>query len=631
MLREWCKFRYGVFPESGLADGGDRLYPHLYQEGNATLVNAGCNRVEETDDAESPFCPLGELYNRRAPTKQNLLCKEMSALESILNHEDFKNDSNSTVLSQVKFQYFTTTSPGQRYTIVLDRSSGAMGANGRWRNVLRSLRRFLRWQVPVGARVALVTFGSRDANMDLPPTVVTDSNREGLAGRVPRRVLQSTSSSSSSVESEDPDSCVYCAMNLALQALHEADGDGSGAIILVTGSPRRPRLAQQLLHRIRNASASVFPVAYPATAHSGLFEFGEFGKRYSIPEKEASASLTEVFLDVLRQTEGLPIQKVHESKLEQTRDFTGTFTLEENMLHRLSVTLSVEDEEEVEFFEVTDPSGRKHLFSKFEDGMVVFEHPRGKMAETGIWSYHAGLYPGGVKAMSVDVVSQGVGGDSQPYVLDAFTSADSNGGIVDAYETPIVIYARLTKGENTPVLRASVKARVYRPGVDGPIDVVLRDDGNGEPDLTAGDGIYSAYFTDIARVPGFYSLRVSADNNQGLAMTVSGDEADFEVDATTSGHSCCGSEISHPDPVPSAPFWRRAAGSGFFVRQGLGAGVDVAPPGRILDLRVSRIVPDSLFVHLSWTAPGGDYDHGKGKFINYKSIAFFFLLDRRRR
>ena len=91
LFREWSKYRYGVFPESGFQDG-DRLYPHLYSEGNETKTNRGC-----IDDTMTPYCPLDGSYNRRAPTKQNLLCKERSALETILSHPDFKReDENAT-------------------------------------------------------------------------------------------------------------------------------------------------------------------------------------------------------------------------------------------------------------------------------------------------------------------------------------------------------------------------------------------------------------------------------------------------------------------------------------------------------------------------------------------------------
>ena len=94
---------------------------------------------------------------------------------------------------------------------------------------------------------------------------------------------------------------------------------------------------------------------------------------------------------------------------------------------------------------------------------------------------------------------------------------------VDAYDdkNPVILYARITKGSHLPVIDAHVMATVFKPGGDleasSPLTFTLRDNGAGYPDITAGDGIYSAYFADYATVPGLYTIRVVADNNDGLA------------------------------------------------------------------------------------------------------------------
>ena len=96
---------------------------------------------------------------------------------------------------------------------------------------------------------------------------------------------------------------------------------------------------------------------------------------------------------------------------------------------------------------------------------------------------------------------------------------------MDAYDegNPVIIYARITKGGQLPVIDAHVKATIFKPGGDleasSPLTFILRDNGAGYPDITAGDGIYSAYFADYATVPGLYTIRVVADNNDGLART----------------------------------------------------------------------------------------------------------------
>lgn len=171
LLKEWCKYRYGIFPETGF--NGDRVYPKTYKEGNTTLASQGCLQ-------QDVLCPLGQLYNRAAPTKQNLLCDEQSAIEVVLNHKDFqttwesiyteqnmasqdldlvsqfKNLSTTTTTTTTslppnlvypvsakefaspKFKYIVPKS--RRYVLLLERSS-IMEVNERWTNIRRAFYR----------------------------------------------------------------------------------------------------------------------------------------------------------------------------------------------------------------------------------------------------------------------------------------------------------------------------------------------------------------------------------------------------------------------------------------------------------------------------------------------------------
>ena len=208
MLKEWCKYRYGIFPENGFT--GDSLYPTTYQEGNTTLASQGCLQ-------QDILCPLGQLYNRAAPTKQNLLCEEQSAIEVVLNHKDFQTTWESVYAEQQKVPYddhqqpqknildnlnldlvsqfsnltsFTTTtttttttsttlpphlvypvsakeyeSPvfkyivpkSRRYVLLLERSS-IMDVNERWTNIRRALYRFIQY-LPTGSELSIISFG----------------------------------------------------------------------------------------------------------------------------------------------------------------------------------------------------------------------------------------------------------------------------------------------------------------------------------------------------------------------------------------------------------------------------------------------------------------------------------------
>ena len=55
------------------------------------------------------------------------------------------------------------------------------------------------------------------------------------------------------------------------------------------------------------------------------------------------------------------------------------------------------------------------------------------------------------------------------------------------------------------------------------------------------------------------------------------------------------------------------AGPAFYLGRGVPLTTDISPPNRVLDLRLTAAHKDSLAVELAWTAPGGDYDFGKGE------------------
>ena len=76
---------------------------------------------------------------------------------------------------------------------------------------------------------------------------------------------------------------------------------------------------------------------------------------------------------------------------------------------------------------------------------------------------------------------------------------------------------------------------------------------------------------------------------------------------------CCGSRVNFGDTIPASSFMQQAAGPTFYVKQGLSGRRDVAPPSRVIDFHVSSIVNESLYVELQWSAPGDNYDQGKGE------------------
>ena len=99
------------------------------------------------------------------------------------------------------------------------------------------------------------------------------------------------------------------------------------------------------------------------------------------------------------------------------------------------------------------------------------------------------------------------------------------------------------------------------------------------PDVTKGDNIFSEYFMSF-QTTGFYSSVYHLYAND---------------DTLT----------------------RSWIGPSFYINEAINPGEDKIPPSRITDLSVTTYENDESFITLSWTAPGGNLNQGKGSMIYY--------------
>ena len=135
--------------------------------------------------------PSNSDTEERRAAKLNIVASQVSGVKQQRRR---KRD-----IKPVEFIY--SLSSTTKYHILLDQTS-IMGESMRWTNVKRALFRFINL-LPVGSRLNIHAFGQTVKEV-LPTTTVTELNRDGLFGRIPRRVL------------EEKDPCVDCALEKAL-------------------------------------------------------------------------------------------------------------------------------------------------------------------------------------------------------------------------------------------------------------------------------------------------------------------------------------------------------------------------------------------------------------------------------
>ena len=265
-------------------------------------------------------------------------------------------------------------------------------------------------------------------------------------------------------------------------------------------------------------------------------------------------------------------------------------------------------EEDIQVFEITSPSGHKYEFPKYDHGIVYF-HFEAQNNEAGVWSFKAIMHP---------IVTQTVG---SMVSLEVFGQQSTSGNAVtlDFWSAPSsdaltkILYARVSQ-DGLPIQNANVLVFVYPPTrrtehYSRPLKLKLGDEGTGYPDITAGDGIYSAYLTLPANEyssDDYYSVVLKTDYNNGMAYLPKpyGNEKNFH---------CCGSKLPEYYTIPTSPFERVFAGRSLKnakINHGQSKKKDYFPPSRITNLRLEGYFNETLKAKLSWTAPGDDFNQG---------------------
>lgn len=244
------------------------------------------------------------------------------------------------------------------------------------------------------------------------------------------------------------------------------------------------------------------------------------------------------------------------------------------------------------------------------------------------WKYEVQWYDEGNRQLENVIVVE-----SKPRSLGSFGLIDikmwtSNPSEVttDAItsHTPLKLYASVSRG-SSPVLDAKVKVQVHVLAVNGSLiqldDIYLLDNGNGNPDLVQGDGIYSRYLTQYP-TQGRYSFSAYVDDNESKAYTIqvgrNGRAMPQRPQDPASHPVCCGSEIDVPkDLRRSTGTFKRILNEGPVHHLITVPDVsDTMPPARIADLRLEADKGGRKLIAM-WTAPGDNYDTGMVSKYNF--------------
>ena len=453
-------------------------------------------------------------------------------------------------------------------------------------------------QLAPGDELAIVTF-SQTSRINLEPTRVSETNKEGLAGRIPGRATNSNSS------------CYSCGLKTAQDLLSSSD-----TVMTVVIAVRTEDEASEQHRGVEKVLEKTRTPLYELIVGGEIVNRKEKseGKFYVLSDgTDQQTQFSDVFLaisnDVNDDNDGYA--KFYENKLRNDggAKIEGKFSVEESLRTELKVVLNTHSKEDIEKFQLVSPSGRHHKFPFVERGSVYFQFD--SSAESGIWRYSI------TRLLESSLTVSAYAKKTGPSTLSLKTWTNLSGSNSLAQLTsPVIVYGEVRSGL-VPVSGAEVVAVITRP--DGrEVRLVLTDTGTGYPDITGGDGIYSGYFSSYCDTPGTYSLVVTA---RDMAASARVPTLSYSL-----ASDCCGSSYPGLNTIPTPPFTRIVTGQSFqvavgaqyLIENGTPQMRDVLAPVRVTDFTVAQQTNTSLQVSLAWSAPGDDLLEGQATYYKLK-------------
>ena len=237
------------------------------------------------------------------------------------------------------------------------------------------------------------------------------------------------------------------------------------------------------------------------------------------------------------------------------------------------------------------------------------------MFQGGVWQYKISWHPppssGEVSAgvLISSLAASSSTSTSANLDISFWTNSDTSSDIVTS-QHPLELYVSVNRADTSaPILRAkvivSVKVMMENTTLVSLPPFTLNDNGNGDPDMLANDGIYSRYMTNYPTA-GRYIFTVTVSDNDGQAVAV------VESDKSNTTRRCCGSFLDFADSelTPTGLFNQVLSPPAVNLIQVPPAdAADRMPPSKIGNLRI-KVLAESTSLLASWTAPGDDFDTG---------------------
>ncbi|GIY22466.1 calcium-activated chloride channel regulator 2 [Caerostris extrusa] len=627
-IKEWAKYRYGIFDESGF--DGDELYPTCY-----TIPGSNITKVTDCSNKEiiynlkktskSEFCnpvPINgkntqvtsslmsrtdlpqvnhfcdddsHPHNRNIPTKHNSLCKLQSTWKIISQHPDFKFKpikKMKKVENSVTFKYVMESE--MRLIVAVDTSNN-MVQNDRLDMVRNAFSYFALYDLPEFSVVGLKNLKNKDDSPSLV-TVKTPADAERLIDSFPEAYGEE-------------------------ETLKTSSNISQGQIVLISATDVDESQLKNLEDILQKNEATLHVLYFRkflrSAPHLQKLATVSRGSFFYIPEEFKNGStvstLTLIYEAFRSMYESFSWMNKNHVFVDQQTFLKDTCT---------TCSISFQSDPSMETFHVllTGPqflvgppvirdktilsngnqnfsAGHSSFSYKIKIPAYVFTI---KNPKSNTWSLTFERRSGYDKPLVVIIRSIGPKNDGIINMKSWINIQENPMGLVLKHP-PITFYSEVKKG-HLPIVKGSVSALLYHPESGEEIKLDMIDNGDGDPDITGNDGIFSRYFSEISR-SGYYILTTIAETYSSPAH--------IENYVSVSKYPrCCGSSYPSDLSYNAQPFKRIVTYGSFYVPL---ENIRLQfPPRRINDLRVEKLLKlyDRGTYVLKWTAPGSNCDFG---------------------
>lgn len=676
-VKEWAKFRYGIFDEYGFAN--DVLYPNFYKVQDKFLPTGTSNTVvkgtwlsidgtEDCDPASGncyfdpegendevtcsmgymPFlskvkhwCSPEELKMPIAPTKHNILCSTKPASLVIAENSDFSDLSVSNQLQRSLVPTFhVVREPLPKYVLLIETSSEMADT---WKWIRKGVQNLVRYDLPDEANVAIVTFNSEARVESGLVSLTSDSARSRVADTIP---------DSANKLGQTSQGCVTCAVRVAVDQVLSGKESGGHLIVITSGDQRS--MSESRMENIKTMidtfgirlssvmltdDSSIQPLYDSAAQQSGgqTFVLSKY-----LPVLSVYAHLIEHLRNIVavdnNESENYPVtlyQKYITS--DNNEPINGTFLIDADLGRDTEFGIYVEDDEDHQIKSVTFQDAELNVYGPFTTMSSFYDSvnlktinfnvgeipPFDEVSKRGTaWTYKIDWYTTNQTRDNVVLVRSKPSTVAEKGLLSIRAWTNMNDRDTVTHDTLLAVYVEVTRGDS-PVLGAAVKMDIKVELNNGSVLAVtnssmdLVDNGLGEPDIVGGDGVYSRYLTRYP-APGRYSFSIFVDDNNNQAEYVRAGGPAVKKPPKAGVSTCCGSTV----PLPA----NRKKKIGVFKRHLMGPSVEVKNvplysekmrPGKIGDLKIT-VLKEKQQLRAGWTAPGGDFSDGR--VITYRFV-----------